>query len=129
MQGRLGARIGRQSCASWSLGPFRRELADEQEEALAAAGTDARIVRRSRIGRWIGGVRADLAARLRRLPVEKKQKTSAGGFPALGGMPEAEVADLMHTLRQDGLEEAADGPLGRDSGHPPAVGFAMLVAD
>src|SRR6202034_2727367 len=51
MQGRLGSRIGRQSCASWSLGPLRGELADEQEEAFAAAGTNPLIVRRSRVGR------------------------------------------------------------------------------
>src|ERR1700691_1577884 len=74
-------------------------------------------------------VRADLAARLRRLPIEKKQQTSAGGFFALGGMPEAEVADLMQTLRQDVLEEAAHELLAGDTAHPPAVGFAMLVAD
>src|ERR1700678_3537212 len=120
MPGRLRARVGRQSCASWSLGPLRGELADEQEKAFAAAGTDPRIVRRFRVGRWIGGVRADLAARLHRLPVEKKQQTSAGGFFALGGMPEAEVADFMQTLGQDVLEEAAHELLARDAAHPPA---------
>jgi len=74
-------------------------------------------------------VRADLAARLRRPPVEKKQQTSAGGFFALGGMPEAEVADFMQAFRQDVLEEAAHELLAGDTAHPPAVGFAMLVAD
>src|SRR5271154_271751 len=121
MQGGVGARIGRQSCASWSLGPLRGELADEQEEAFAAAGTDPRIVRRCRVGRWIGGVRADLAARLRRLPVGKKQQTSAGSAFALGGMPEAEVADLVQTLRQDVLEEAAHELLAGDAGDPTAI--------
>ena len=111
------------------MGPLRGELADEQEKAFAAAGTDPRIVRRFRVGRWIGGVRTDLAARLHRLPVEKKQQTSAGGFFALGGMPEAEVADFMQAFRQDVLEEAAHELLAGDTAHPPAVGFAMLVAD
>jgi hypothetical protein len=66
---------------------------------------------------------------LRRLPVEKKQQTSAGSVFAPGGMPEAKVADLVQTLRQDVLEEAAHELLARDAGDPPAIGFAMLVAD
>ncbi|MFZ0602611.1 MAG: hypothetical protein WAN05_14880 [Roseiarcus sp.] len=66
---------------------------------------------------------------MRRLPVEKKQQTSAGSVFAPGGMPEAEVADLAQTLRQDVLEEAAHELLAGDAADPPAVGFAMLVAD
>src|SRR5579863_10683259 len=44
-------------------------------------------------------------------------------------MPQAEVADLVQALGQDVLEEAAHELLAGDAADPPAVGFAMLVAD
>ncbi len=110
---------------SWSLGPLRGKLADEQEKAFAAAGTDPRSVRLFRIG----GVGAHLGSKRRRLTVEQKQQTGAGGILALGGMPQAEVADLVQALGQYVLEEAAHELLAVDAAGPPAVGFAMFVAD
>ena len=80
---------------SWSLGPVRGELADKPEKAFAAAGTDPRTVRRFRVGARIGGVHADVGLARRRLAVEQKQQAGAGGILALGGMPQAEVADLV----------------------------------
>ena len=111
------------------LVPTSGRTANKQEKAFAAAGTDPRTVRRFRVGRRIGGVRAHLGWWRRALPVEQKQLTRTGGVLAFGGMPEAEVSDFVQTLGQDVLEEAAHELLAGDAAHPPAVGFAMLVAD
>ncbi len=110
---------------SWSLGPLRGNLADEQETTRAAARADPRTVRLFRAG----GVCARLGSKRRRLTVEKKQKSGAGGVLAFGGMPQAEVADLVQALGQDVLEEATQELRTGDAGGPPPVGFAMLVAD
>ena len=114
---------------SWSLGLLRRKLADKEETTRAAARADARIVRLFGVGGRIGGVRADLGSKRRRLRVEQKQQPGAGGILAPDGMPQAEVADLVQALGQDMLEEAAHELLAGDAAGPPSVGFAMLVAD
>ena len=114
--------------ASWSLCPLRGELANKQEKAFAAAGTDPRTVRRFRVGRRIGGVRAHLGWWRRALPVEQKQLTRTGGVLRLAGC-QRPISDFVQTLGQDVLEEAAHELLAGDAAHPPAVGFAMLVAD
>ena len=72
---------------SWSLGPLRGKLADEQEKARAAARADARFVRFFRLGERLGWVRAHLGSMRRRLTIEEKQQTGAGSVVALGGMP------------------------------------------
>ena len=77
------------------MGPLRGELADEQENAFAATWADPRSVRLFRIG----GVRAHLGSKRRRLAAEDKQQTCAGGVFALGGMPQAEVTDLVEANR------------------------------
>ena len=87
------------------MGLLRRKLADKQETTRAAARAEARIVRLFRVGGRIGGVRADLGSKRRRLRVEQKQQPGAGGMLAPGGMPQAEVADLVQALGQDMLEE------------------------
>ena len=111
------------------LVPTSGKLANKEEKAFAAAGTDPRTVRLFRVGGRIGGVRAHLGSWRRALTVEQKQQTRAGGVLAFGGMPEAEVSDFVQTLGQDVLEEAAHELLAGDAAHPPAVGFAMRVAD
>ena len=58
---------------SWSLGPLRRNLADKQEKAFAAARTDPRTVRLFRVGGRIGGFRAHWGLSRCRLRVEAKQ--------------------------------------------------------
>jgi hypothetical protein len=90
-----GDRVG----GSWSSGLFRREPADKKEKALTAAGTNAWSARLFRIGGQIGGVRAHLGSTRRRLTVEQKEQTSAGGVLAPGGIPQAQVADLMQAPR------------------------------
>ena len=124
-----GACLGRRIRGSWSLGPLRGNLADKQEKTRAAARAETRSVRLFRVGGRIGGFRVHLGVSRRRLTVEPKQQTGACGVLALGGMPQAEVADLMQALGQDVLEEAAHELLPGDAAGPPPVGFAMLVAD
>jgi hypothetical protein len=68
MQGRVDVWLGRRVRTSWSLGPLRGKLADEQLKARAAARADARSVDPFRIG----GVRAHLGSMWRRLTVEEK---------------------------------------------------------
>ena len=58
---------------SWSLGPLRGNLADEQEKAFAAARTDPRTIRLFRVGGRIGGFRAHWGLSRCRLRVEAKQ--------------------------------------------------------
>jgi hypothetical protein len=111
--------------ASWSLGSLWGKPADKQEKVCAATGADARSVALFRIG----GIRGRLGLRHCRRTVAQKQQTGAGGVFAFGGMPHAEVADLMQTLGQNVLEEAAHELLAGDAAHPPSVGLALLVAD
>jgi hypothetical protein len=91
---------------SWSLGGLRGKLADKQEKTRATASADARCVRLFPVGGRIGGVRAHLVSTRRRLTVEQRQQTGAGGVLSLGGMPQAEVADLTELSRFGGVGEA-----------------------
>jgi hypothetical protein len=73
------------------LCPLRGKLTHEAEKACAAAGTDPRSVGLL----WLGGFLARFGRTRVRWRVELKQQTGAGGAFALGGMPQAEVADLV----------------------------------
>ena len=50
------------------------------------------------------------------------------GIVALGGMPEAEVADLVEAARKHMLKQAAHELLAVKLTDPPAVGLMVLVA-
>ena len=59
--------------------------------------------------------------------VELQHVADPGGVVALGGMPQAEVADLVEAARQHMLEEAAHELLAVELTDPPAVGLTVLV--
>ncbi len=61
--------------------------------------------------------------------VELEQKTCPRGLLTPGGVPQAEVADLVQTLGQDVLEEPTHEFMTGHADGPPAIGFSMLVAD
>ena len=86
------------------MGLLRGKLSDEKEKAFQAAWIDPWAVRLCWVGGWSGGVRARLVRARLLLTVEQKQQTGASGVFALGGMPQAEIADLMQALGQDVLE-------------------------
>ena len=59
--------------------------------------------------------------------VELQHVADPGGVVALGGMPQAEVADLVEAARKHMLEEAAHELLAVELTDPPAVGLTVLV--
>lgn len=60
---------------------------------------------------------------------EQEQQTGSSHVLALGGMPQAEVADLVQAFRQDVLQEPAHELMAGDAAGPPSVRLPMLVAD
>jgi hypothetical protein len=56
-------------------------------------------------------------------------QTGSGRESALGGVPQAEVADLVQAFGQNVLHEPTDELFTRDPAGAPAVGFALLVAE
>jgi len=97
---------------------------------LLAATADPRAggmrIIASLIGRSVSGPR--LIAR-RGAVVELEQETYPRGLLTPGGVPQAEVADLVQALGQDMLEEPTHEFVTGHADGPPAIGFAMLVAD
>ena len=59
--------------------------------------------------------------------VELQHVADPGGVVALGGMPQAEVADLVEAARKHMLEEAAHELLTVELTDPPAVRLTVLV--
>src|SRR4051812_11997915 len=97
--------------------------------AGGAARADPQLRGFWRLGRAIGGVlgRPDLVRRSRAL--EPEQQTGPGREIALGGGPQAEVADLVQSLWQDMLQETAHELFARGPAGAPAIGLAVLVAE
>ena len=61
--------------------------------------------------------------------VELQHVADPGGVVALGGMPQAEVADLVEAARKHMLEEAAHELLAVELTDLPAIGLTVLVTE
>ena len=68
------------------------------------------------------------ARRAHRRTIEQQETGSSRVF-APGGMPQAEVADLVQASGQDVLQEPAHELMARDAAGPPSVRLALLVAN
>ena len=113
---------------SRSLGLFWQEPADEDEMAEAALWTDTLgrdaglIAAAGRLGIGEGLWREVLST------LHVQQQTDVAGDGAFARVPEAEIANLVQSLGQDVLEEAAHELLAIEGADAPAVGLAVLIA-
>jgi len=94
---------------------------------VAAAGTGSRrrhggLLGGVVVGGFQGGFGLD-----RKGPIEHQPLAHSAEQVALGGMPEAVVADLVKALGQDVLAEAAQELMARHAAGAPLAGFAVQV--
>ena len=87
-----------QGCGSWSHRLLRGKAADADEVAGGAARADPRLRGSWRLGRPIGGVFSRPGLMRRGRALEQEQQTGSSCEIALGGVPQAEVADLVQAL-------------------------------
>src|SRR5689334_11238815 len=121
--------LGETSEGSWSHRLLRAKVADADQMAGGAARADPRLGGFWRLGRAIGGVFSLPSLMWWGRALEQEQLTGSGREIALGGVPQAEVADLVQPLRQNMLQEPAHELFARDPAGAPAVGLAFLVAE
>ena len=127
---RAASRHGREL---WSPWPHRGPSGDDDEEAGSAPGARApgrwRWCSRTRLGRWLrsGGTLRFGTGRWSGVAVEPQGVTHAARLGAPGGMPQAEVADLVEAPGQNMLEIAAQELGPRDPAGPGPSGLAVAV--
>src|SRR5689334_8298101 len=94
-------------CGSWPHRLLRGQAADADQMAGGAARADPGLGGSWRLGRLIGGVFNGPGLVRRGRTLEPEQQTGPGRESALGGVPQAEVADLVQSLGQDMLQKPA----------------------
>jgi len=106
---------------SWCLGLFWREPMEEDEMALAAAWTDARLywLEALIVIFWIVEIAAGVGWR-RLSALEVQEQADVAGGTTFGRMPQAEIANLMQAFWEDVLKEAADELEAIDAAGAPA---------
>ena len=114
---------------SRSLGLFWQELADEDEMAEAAVGTDALSRDAGLIG--AGGTLSIGEGLWRKVlrTLDVQNQAGVAGDGAFAWVPEAKIANLVQSFGQDMLKEAAHELVALEGADAPAVGLAVLVAE
>ena len=103
-----------QVCGSWSHRLLWGQAANADEMAGGAARADPRLRRFWRLGQAIGGVFSRSGLMRRGRAVEQEQQTGSSCEIALGGVPQAKVADLVEPFGQNMLQEPAHELFTRD---------------